>query len=97
MIILIGIAISLLFTLILWRSGGSLTSAAGYVLAFGAFTLLGIWVLDQFDQPWVTGLLTDLLYLRDDLGRSDPWMVIWGAVMLAIFILVFRAKGETND
>ena len=89
MILLIGFALSALFTFALWRTGGSLTGAAGSVILCGVLVLLSIWALGQ---PWMTGLVVNLMALRDDLGGSDPWMVLWGLVMLGVFWFVWRTK-----
>jgi hypothetical protein len=89
MIILIGFALAALFTLILWRSGGSLTSAAGSFILCAAVALLGAWALGQ---PWATDLIQNLVSLRDELGGLDPHLAIWGSILIGAFSLVVKFK-----
>lgn len=93
MIILIGFAAALVFTLTLWRFGGSLTNAAGYFILFGALALLGIWALGQ---PWVIELLNNIRFVRDEIGGADYRLVIWSVVMGGVFgIVVFTKPKES--
>jgi hypothetical protein len=89
MIILIGFAAAALFTLILWRSGGSLTGAAGSTILIGALAMLLFWALGQ---PWMTDLIQTAVGLRDQLGKSNPRLVIWALAISVLVGLVVKIK-----
>jgi hypothetical protein len=89
MIILIGFAAAALFTLALWRSGGSLTAAGGSIILFGGLVFTAAWALGQ---PWATDLIQTLVSLRDDLGGLDPHLAIWGSILIGAFAFVVKTK-----
>jgi hypothetical protein len=89
MIILIGFALAAIFTLALWRFGGSLTAAGGSIVLFGGLVFTGAWALSQ---PWATDLIQTLVSLRDDLGGLDPHLAIWGSILIGVFGFVVIKK-----
>lgn len=90
--IIIGFVAALLFTALLWRSRGSLLTAACYAVVVGFFA---VGTLAVVTDPTFVAWLETVVKLQDDMGRVNPEMVIWGVVLFGLFGVVIWAPHDT--
>lgn len=86
-----GLAAAILFTVLLWRTRGSLYEAAKWVFIFGGLVMLLV-----LGMPTIIQILTGAHILADTIGKANPKLVIWGFVSIGLFLIILLAKPKED-